>query len=125
MEKAERSLQAARLLHRDGDIEGVCNRAYYAMFYAAHVALLLVEAPGISSYKTHQGLVAAFGRHVILAGHMPADHGRSINEVQRIRELSDYLGDLPPPERADLALANAEAFVRAVAEAVSTRRSPS
>ena len=40
MEKASRALSSARLLLGDGDAEGDCNRAYYAMFDAAHAALL-------------------------------------------------------------------------------------
>lgn len=39
-EKAIRALASARLLLANGDIEGACNRAYYAMFDAAHAALL-------------------------------------------------------------------------------------
>ena len=38
--KAERALHAARLLNAAGEIEGACNRAYYAMYDAAHAALL-------------------------------------------------------------------------------------
>ncbi len=38
--KAERALASARLLLADDDREGACNRAYYAMFDAAHAALL-------------------------------------------------------------------------------------
>jgi len=38
--KAERALSAAHLLLRAENIEGACNRAYYAMFDAAYAALL-------------------------------------------------------------------------------------
>ena len=38
--KAERALRAAQLLSQAGEIEGACNRAYYAMYDAAHAALL-------------------------------------------------------------------------------------
>jgi uncharacterized protein (UPF0332 family) len=38
--KAERALASAHLLLADGDQEGACNRAYHAMFDAAHAALL-------------------------------------------------------------------------------------
>jgi len=42
MSKAQRTLAAAQLLLKEQDTEGACNRAYYAMFYAAHVALIEV-----------------------------------------------------------------------------------
>ncbi len=40
MRKAERALASARVLLQDGDPEGACNRAYYAMFDAARAALM-------------------------------------------------------------------------------------
>ncbi|MFP3248173.1 MAG: HEPN domain-containing protein, partial [Paraburkholderia sp.] len=40
MAKADRALEEARVLLRAGGYEGACNRAYYAMFDAAHAALL-------------------------------------------------------------------------------------
>jgi uncharacterized protein (UPF0332 family) len=39
LQKAERALVSARLLLADGDSEGACNRAYYAMFESAQAAL--------------------------------------------------------------------------------------
>ena len=39
LRKADRALAAARLLLSNGAVEGACNRAYYAMFAAAHAAL--------------------------------------------------------------------------------------
>ena len=68
-QKAERTLSAAALLLGSGDTEGACNRAYYAMYYAAQAALL---AAGIAEpengYKSHQGLIGAFGKHLVLSG---------------------------------------------------------
>ena len=110
MAKARRALKAARLLNGEDESEGTCNRAYYAMFYAAHAALLTADA-GVPEYKTHRGLVAAFGKRIVVAGLMDADFGRSLNEVQKIRELADYLGDPPPYEAASQALRLAEDFV--------------
>ena len=42
MRKAERALASARVLLQDGDAEGACNRAYYAMFDAARAALMVL-----------------------------------------------------------------------------------
>lgn len=38
--KANRALASAKLLLDSGDVDGACNRAYYAMFDAARAALL-------------------------------------------------------------------------------------
>ena len=61
MVKAQRALTSARTLLADGDNDGACNRAYYAMFDAARAALLTCKAlvpPEVA--KTHSGLISAF-----------------------------------------------------------------
>ena len=114
-QKAERTLSAAVLLLGSGDTEGACNRAYYAMYYAAQAALL---AAGIAEpengYKSHQGLIGAFGKHLVLSGQIDPALGRSLNKVQRLRQLADYVGDAPSIEDATLAVAEAKTFVAAV-----------
>ena len=40
MAKADRACSSARTLLDLGDVDGACNRAYYAMFDAARAALL-------------------------------------------------------------------------------------
>ncbi len=45
MTKAERAAVSAKLLLEAGDVDGACNRAYYAMFDAARAALLVSSAP--------------------------------------------------------------------------------
>lgn len=54
MKKAKRALSAARLLLTAGDGDGACNRAYYAMFDAAHAALfaLAIEKFDAPSRRT-------------------------------------------------------------------------
>ncbi len=114
-QKAARSLSAAQLLLDSGDTEGACNRAYYAMYYAAHAALL---AAGIAEpengYKSHQGLIGAFGKHLVLSGQIDPSLGRSINKVQHLRQLADYTGDPLPLEDARSAVEQAGAFVAAL-----------
>ena len=43
LHKAERAVESARLLLGDGDVDGACNRAYYAMFDAIRAALLVSD----------------------------------------------------------------------------------
>ena len=113
--KAERALAAARVLVKAGDADGACNRAYYAMFEAAHAALFSLQAENIAApIKTHNGLVAQFGRHVVLAGHLSDAHGEALNKVQRLRLVADYSGDSISLADAQRAVEHAEAFVAAV-----------
>jgi uncharacterized protein (UPF0332 family) len=115
MQKASRALASARLLLADGDLEGACNRAYYAMFDAAHAALLASGAgnnPGET--RTHRGLIAAFGKHLVQSGRMPAESGKSLNQVERIRLLADYTGEDIDREAAQWAVERAAEFIDAV-----------
>ncbi|MFN5445270.1 MAG: HEPN domain-containing protein [bacterium] len=91
--KAERALRAARLLIEAGEIEGACNRAYYAMYDAAHAALLAENKADFKITKTHSGLIAAFGLHIVSTNKISRDLGRSFNEVEQLRLLADYTGE--------------------------------
>ena len=74
--KSSQALKSARVLLRGGDTDGVCNRAYYAMFNAARAALLAVGAPSDAAHaKTHNGLQSAFNQHVIKSGRLEQELG--------------------------------------------------
>jgi uncharacterized protein (UPF0332 family) len=73
LKKAARALASAKLLWTDGDFDGACNRAYYAMFDAAHAALIGSGVhPNLVTIKTHRGLMAAFGQHLVKLDYSPA-----------------------------------------------------
>jgi uncharacterized protein (UPF0332 family) len=113
--KAEGALSAARVLLKAKNTEGACNRAYYAMFDAAHAGLLSAKvALAGDSLKTHAGLIGTFGKHLVQAGLIDAEHGRAFNQVQRLRQLADYTGEPVSLDDATRALEQAEAFVAAV-----------
>jgi uncharacterized protein (UPF0332 family) len=115
LEKAKRALSAAQILLDADNPEGACNRAYYAMFDAAHAALLAAGvSTGQTSIKTHAGLIGAFGKHLVQSGLIDAAYGRSLNQIHHLRQLADYTGD--PVSAADAAWAfeQAQAFVAAI-----------
>jgi len=115
MAKAEAALSDARLLVKAQSTDGACNRAYYAMFDAAHAALLALGVEGLTRpIKTHYGLVGKFGLEVVVAGHLPAEHGEDLNTVEDLRRLADYSDDSVTIERATWAVDRAAAFVAAV-----------
>jgi len=115
MSKAERTLSSARLLLEHGDADGARNRAYYAMFEVARAALI---ASGFSEVvagsRTHQGLISAFGLHMVKTGLADAVFGIGINKVERLRKLADYTGDPVSASDASWAVKQAEAFVEYV-----------
>lgn len=115
MAKAARALASAKLLLADHDLDGACNRAYYAMFDAAHVALLRSCAQvNPAETKTHRGLTAAVGRHLVKPGIFSADFGKSLNQVERVRLLADYTGEEIDADKTAWAVAQAELFLEAV-----------
>lgn len=113
--RAVRALASAKLLLADGDTVGASNRAYYAMYDAAHAALLWAGCPtNPAVMKTHRGLIAAVGRSLVKPGLLSVDLGRSLNRVERLRLLADYTGEAVDADHAASAIAEAEAFVVAV-----------
>jgi uncharacterized protein (UPF0332 family) len=115
IEKALRALTASQILLERNDAEGACNRAYYAMFNAAHAALatLKIEISEVNT-KSHRGLIAAFGKHVVNENHIDTKFGRILNRVERLRLLADYSGDIISFEHAKLAVEQAQIFVEAI-----------
>jgi uncharacterized protein (UPF0332 family) len=113
--KAEIAVVGARALLQLGDADGACSRAYYAMFDAAHAALFALGIEELSApIKTHNGLIAKFGQHIVLTGHLSAEHGADLNKVQNLRALADYSGDATAIDKAAWAVERAAAFVAAV-----------
>lgn len=112
LDKAMRALASARLLLDSGDVDGACNRAYYAMFDAARSALLATDAPTAPELaKTHGGLITAFSLHLVKTGRVPVEFGKALNRVADIRLVADYTGDQVDTETAGWAVGEAERFV--------------
>jgi uncharacterized protein (UPF0332 family) len=92
--KAVHASRSACLLLEAGENEGACNRAYYAMFNAAHAALPWSGAHiNPAETKKHNSLIAAFGRHLVPTGLLPSELGKSLNRAESIRILADYTGE--------------------------------
>lgn len=122
MRKADQALLSARQLLDAGDVDGACNRAYYAMYDAAHAALRAVNVDdSASTTKTHRGLIAAFGQYLVLAVHVPAEMGSALNQVERLRLLADYTGDPVRNEDASWAVGRAEIFVAAIRKLLQSK----
>ncbi|OGB30983.1 MAG: DNA-binding protein [Burkholderiales bacterium RIFCSPLOWO2_12_FULL_61_40] len=115
MTKANRALASAKLLLDSGDVDGACNRSYYAMFDAARAALLSISAPVPAEIaRTHSGLITAFSLHLVKPGLVAVEHGRSLNKVEDLRLIADYKGDPVTLENAAWALEQSEKFLAAV-----------
>lgn len=89
MERAEETLQEARLMLENGHFHGAANRIHYACFYAV-TALLLTR--GLSSPK-HRGIMALFNRPFVRKGIVSVDMGRFYAKTFDDRLEGDY-GDV-------------------------------
>ena len=110
--KAQTAATSARILLDAGDVDGACNRAYYAMFDAARAALL---ACGVNestvNTKTHSGLISKFSLELVKSGQVSVELGKSLNKVEDLRLMADYKGDAVLEEDASWAVNQAEIFV--------------
>ncbi|BAC88919.1 HEPN domain-containing protein [Gloeobacter violaceus] len=88
MDRAEQSLQAARILADEALFDVSVSRSYYAMFYCARASLLALNL----SSKSHSGTISLFGQHLAAAGRLPIEIHRQLIDAERLRILGDYGG---------------------------------
>ncbi len=115
IDKAERAAASARVLLAEGDIDGACNRAYYAMFDAARAALVAARSPArAESTRTHSGLITAFSLELVKTGQVDAEFGRALNKAAEVRLIADYMAATVSREIGVETVASAERFVAAI-----------
>jgi uncharacterized protein (UPF0332 family) len=115
MIKADRACASSRVLLNIGDVDGACNRAYYAMFDAARAALFASGIPvGADVGRTHSGLIGAFGKNLVKNGPVSKDMGRLLNRALEIRHVADYKGDSVELADAKEMVEQAEIFLAAM-----------
>jgi uncharacterized protein (UPF0332 family) len=115
LDKAERALSAACILLTADNPTGVCDRAYYAMFDAAHAALLIVDKwADPLSVKTHGEMIAAFRKHLVQSGLIDIEYGRFLNQVHQLRQYSIDTGRPVSIDDAALAFDQAHAFIAVI-----------
>jgi len=111
LQKALRSIAAAKRHIEEGDYDFASSRAYYAAFYAMEAILL---TKGLS-FSKHGGVIAAFNRHFIKTGVFPKEFSKLVSRLFRERQTGDYEFDLSIEEneaKEDVRLA--EKVVRAI-----------
>lgn len=119
LEQAESALRQARLLAEAGEWDGVVNRAYYSMFYAALATLL---TRGLGSSK-HSGVLSLLDREFVRPGAVRREMSAALRDAFNQRQKSDY-GELNPvsESRAREILDNAGAFLNEMREVIAADR---
>jgi uncharacterized protein (UPF0332 family) len=115
---ARDEIGAVRALSAAGFARQAYSRAYYAAFYAAEAALLVLG----ETRSKHSGVIAAFGRFVVKDGGLDPDVGRLLSRLFAARNMADYDW---PGEREDPVgdpASDAERFVDGVEAWIAQRR---
>jgi uncharacterized protein (UPF0332 family) len=87
MQRANETLEEARLMQREEHWNACANRLYYAAFYA--VSALLVQDGHIAS--KHSGVKAIFNQHYVKPGVAAKENGQLYNQLFDLRQEGDYL----------------------------------
>jgi uncharacterized protein (UPF0332 family) len=118
--RAWREVAAARALIDAGFPEKAVASAYYAVYYAAIAALLLLS----EARSRHSGVLAAFGELVIKEGGFDREIGAVRLRLFDRRNEVDYGLAEPSPEEAASETDGAERFVSAVERWIEERSAP-
>lgn len=111
MENAQEMLDVAQTNLDKNFHRSVCNRAYYAIFYAAS-ALLYSKG---KSYGKHSAVLAAFRQYFIKTGEFDKKWSDDYRVIMENRHTADYeLQDDLDKEDAVEAIEKSKAFVEEV-----------
>ncbi len=117
MDRAERSIQAARQLASGGYSDFAASRAYYGAFYAA-TALLLREG---LEFSKHSAVIASVHQRFVRTGKPDVEQGKALNWLFELRSVGDYGGPAHvSPQDAEQAIEAAQKFVDAVRTLLQT-----
>lgn len=86
LERAHETFEEIEVMCQAGKWNGAANRIYYSVFHAVN-ALFVFD--GFQTVR-HKGSHALFSQHYVKTGKLPADFGRFYNNLQTLREKSDY-----------------------------------
>jgi len=86
LERAEKSIQAAKELATSGFYDFAASRSYYAAFYAATAALLY---EGLE-FSKHSGVIASIHQRLVKTGKLDKEQGKELNWLFELRNVGDY-----------------------------------
>lgn len=86
IEKAHDTFEEIELLCQGKKWNGAANRVYYSVFHAVN-ALFIYDGIQVNRHKASHAL---FSKYYIKTGKLPPNFGRLYNNLQTLREKSDY-----------------------------------
>lgn len=111
LERAEKSIQAAKELVSGGYYDFAASRAYYAAFYAATAVLLCEEL----EFSKHSGVIASIHQRLVKTGKLDKKFGKDLNWLFELRGVGDYGVTIHVSrQNAEKAIVVAEGFLRVI-----------
>ena len=111
IERAEKSLRAAKMLFEEKLYEDSISRSYYSILHAAKAALLM---EGINA-TSHDAVKNLFGLHLVKTGKIERKYSVIFREEQDDRYLADYdTAFSPSEEQVKKRIEDAELFFNAM-----------
>jgi len=118
MDKARRSLEAARVLEARGFHEQAVSDAYYAMFHAGEA---LLAEKGLD-HNSHRGVLSGVGQHYTRLGLLDRELSRRLHVSFELRLEADHeVSERITSATAQESIAWAEAFIAAAGELLVSR----
>ncbi len=115
--RANKSLQAARMLLENRLYEDCVSRSYYAVLHAAKAALTKI---GVEA-ESHQAVKRMFGLHLVKTEQIEKHFAEILTAQQEDREIGDYNIYLNiQQERAAKRVLDAEKFVQRIEKYLRT-----
>jgi uncharacterized protein (UPF0332 family) len=110
LSRAHQELAVVRVLIAEGFPAQAVSRAYYAAFYAAEAALLVLG----ETRSKHSGVISAFHRLVVHGEGLDSEAGKLLQSLFTRRGQADCSPEPLPEQEAPEALADAARVVAAV-----------
>lgn len=118
LDRAKEEMTVARELLDLGHANQASSRAYFAAFYAATSALMLLG----ETRSKHSGAISAFNDKVVRAGGFEVNAARSLGWLFDLRNTADYRWDPIGNSDAEEAVERANRFVDTVEEWIEDRK---
>lgn len=119
LKKAHEAYEDIEILKAAERWNGAANRLYYSVFHAVN-ALFISDGLEAGRHKSSHSL---FSMHYVKTGVLPIDYGHLYNNLQKLREKSDYncFFDVSKEDIED-GITIAADFIKAIEKLISEKK---
>lgn len=116
LERAHEVYEEIEVMRQAGKWNGAANRIYYSVLHAVN-ALFIKDGLQV---KRHKSSHVMFSQYYVKTGKLPMEYGRYYNNLQTLREKSDYNCFYDVEEQVVIdGMEEAGKFIQAIEEYIS------